>query len=337
MFLSQEKINWLSDVIRSLYAAQSPAELSATSTQAVFNPFRLAFASCEELSHTGGLYGLHGMETHVPLPTETPAYLHDHPMIHRVHDMPDLVRVRGIISRGAFERTDYFNGVARPMGFNDHVIVRVQRSPSTVTFSLCRDRHFSRDECDLLRLLQPHLEVAWKRVISDFSRAPHQRPHRLMLDPHLRPTDMSAEHISLFQAYFPDWRNHLFLPGEVSEWARKIREELDQAPVMELPRVLLAEAPRGILLLRYFNLVVRDGAELHLIERPRLPVMFKVGEGLSPREREVLHWIRQGKRDGEIGAILGLSAKTVGKHVEHLLSKLHVHNRTAAASRLFVT
>lgn len=54
--------------------------------------------------------------------------------------------------------------------------------------------------------------------------------------------------------------------------------------------------------------------------------------GLSPREREVLHWVAQGKRDEEIGIILGLARKTVGKHIEHILAKLAVPNRTAAVA-----
>jgi len=51
---------------------------------------------------------------------------------------------------------------------------------------------------------------------------------------------------------------------------------------------------------------------------------------LTPREREVLHWIREGKRNSEIGTILGLSVRTVGKHLEHVFRKLGVETRTAA-------
>ena len=56
---------------------------------------------------------------------------------------------------------------------------------------------------------------------------------------------------------------------------------------------------------------------------------------LTLREREVLHWLARGKTNAEIGAILGISAATVGKHLEHIYPKLGVENRTAAAS--FVT
>jgi len=53
--------------------------------------------------------------------------------------------------------------------------------------------------------------------------------------------------------------------------------------------------------------------------------------GLTPRERDVLFWIAQGKTNGDIGIVLGLSGHTVHKHVDRILSKLGVETRTAAA------
>lgn len=53
---------------------------------------------------------------------------------------------------------------------------------------------------------------------------------------------------------------------------------------------------------------------------------------LTPREREVLHWVAQGKQDDEIARILGNSVRTVNQHVHNLLDKLGVENRTAAVA-----
>jgi DNA-binding CsgD family transcriptional regulator len=52
---------------------------------------------------------------------------------------------------------------------------------------------------------------------------------------------------------------------------------------------------------------------------------------LTPREAEVLFWISEGKSNQDIGVILGASTGTICKHVEHILGKLNVENRTAAA------
>ena len=55
---------------------------------------------------------------------------------------------------------------------------------------------------------------------------------------------------------------------------------------------------------------------------------------LTPREREVLRWIADGKSNSEIGTILGVSVSTAKTHVERILFKLGVENRTGAASVL---
>jgi DNA-binding CsgD family transcriptional regulator len=53
---------------------------------------------------------------------------------------------------------------------------------------------------------------------------------------------------------------------------------------------------------------------------------------LTPREREILHWVAEGKRDSEIAAILNLSVRTVEQHVRTCLLKLNVETRTAACA-----
>jgi len=55
--------------------------------------------------------------------------------------------------------------------------------------------------------------------------------------------------------------------------------------------------------------------------------------GLTPRESEVLRWVAAGKTNRDIGVILGMSPRTVTKHLEHVFAKLGVETRTAAASR----
>jgi len=56
------------------------------------------------------------------------------------------------------------------------------------------------------------------------------------------------------------------------------------------------------------------------------------GLGLTKREAEVLLWLSQGKRNGEIALILGARSRTIGKHVERILGKLCVETRTAATN-----
>ena len=52
---------------------------------------------------------------------------------------------------------------------------------------------------------------------------------------------------------------------------------------------------------------------------------------LTPREAEIGLWLAEGKTNPEIASITGISPRTVEKHVENILGKLGVENRTAAA------
>jgi DNA-binding NarL/FixJ family response regulator len=54
--------------------------------------------------------------------------------------------------------------------------------------------------------------------------------------------------------------------------------------------------------------------------------------GLTAREAEVLLWIGHGKGTRDIAEILGMSPRTVQKHLEQIYSKLGVENRAAAAA-----
>ena len=60
---------------------------------------------------------------------------------------------------------------------------------------------------------------------------------------------------------------------------------------------------------------------------------------LTPRETEVLAWLAKGKTNRDIADILGMSPRTVNKHLEHIFEKLGVETRSAAtalASKLLV-
>jgi DNA-binding NarL/FixJ family response regulator len=58
-------------------------------------------------------------------------------------------------------------------------------------------------------------------------------------------------------------------------------------------------------------------------------------EELTPRERDVLRLVAEGKTNAEIAQALFLSPGTVKIHVEHIIAKLGVSDRTQAAVRAF--
>lgn len=87
---------------------------------------------------------------------------------------------------------------------------------------------------------------------------------------------------------------------------------------------------------RDFSERERDLAELL---RPSLAALFRHATAqfgplpVTRREREVLEWAARGKTNRDIACILGMSPRTVEKHLERIYVKLGVESRTAAVMR----
>jgi transcriptional regulator EpsA len=59
---------------------------------------------------------------------------------------------------------------------------------------------------------------------------------------------------------------------------------------------------------------------------------YSVG-GLSDREHEILHWVKSGKTNYEIGMILTISPNTVKNHLKRIFQKLDVSCRAQAVAK----
>jgi DNA-binding NarL/FixJ family response regulator len=91
-----------------------------------------------------------------------------------------------------------------------------------------------------------------------------------------------------------------------------------------------SESAYGRLTVRAFHDPERRGVLLVLDLLPAFAERLRP-RGLTEREAEVLKWVARGKTDPEIAMILGTRPRTIEKHVEHILAKLGVENRTTAA------
>ena len=67
------------------------------------------------------------------------------------------------------------------------------------------------------------------------------------------------------------------------------------------------------------------------LERPTETELLRSAFPITTRESEVLLWLAKGKSNSEIGLILGVSPRTINKHLEQVFRKLNVENRTSAA------
>lgn len=82
----------------------------------------------------------------------------------------------------------------------------------------------------------------------------------------------------------------------------------------------------GEFLARIRRVALRSGASL--VPSDSNPLKAK----LTPRERQVLQMLADGLSQNEIATELVISPKTVGTHLQHILSKLEVHSRAQAVA-----
>lgn len=67
-------------------------------------------------------------------------------------------------------------------------------------------------------------------------------------------------------------------------------------------------------------------------------LLYSIAQGgLSEREQEILHWVRSGKTNLEIGMILNISANTVKNHLKRIFQKLDVSCRAQAVAKTGLT
>jgi len=124
--------------------------------------------------------------------------------------------------------------------------------------------------------------------------------------------------------------DELVLPGPMLQW-------LEQAQKGKAGSKAAAMAPfpnNEQLRLQYMGKLGPNEFLLRLAKdsNSNTPAEFSSELGLTTREGEVLSWLSKGKTNRDIAQILGLSPRTVDKHLEQIYAKLGVENRTAAAA-----
>lgn len=282
------------------------------------------------------------------VPDEVRCFFLQHPifeLLQRTGDIP-AVRLSDFMSRREYHKSALYREIFRGLGV-EYQLGCALPNPSPrqlVSLSISRSgRDFSERERLMLDLLRPHLLQAYANA----ERVSALRAELAVAGQALEESKrglitLAADgQISSCTAAARRWLEDYFgplgpnrLPAALSAWL------LNPPPAAS--HSLAGPTPPGPLTIRRpgRQLVVRQlckGAvpPLLLLAESRLTDAVEplLRLGLTPREAEVLRWVAQGKTNGEIGVILGLSARTVHKHLEHIFIKLGVENRTTAAAR----
>ncbi|MET3844392.1 response regulator [Bradyrhizobium sp. OAE829] len=127
-----------------------------------------------------------------------------------------------------------------------------------------------------------------------------------------------------------DADDNIVLPDPMPQWL----EQVQKGKAGSKASVMAAFPGNELLKLQYMGKLGPNEFLLRLAKDSGAdtPAEFSSELGLTTREGEVLSWLSKGKTNRDIAQILGLSPRTVDKHLEQIYSKLGVENRTAAAA-----
>ncbi len=271
----------------------------------------------------------------------------DHPLVSHFTARRDARpwSLHDFVTRDAFRRTALYQSLYRPLDIEFQLVLLVpypDRAPRLLALHR-RDTQFSDTDRQLLGMLWPHLAQAVRN-----SRAAGRRRNLPQIDAasggravvvldHAGRVELCTEQARI-------WLSRYCIDGvprrEIRALSEPIAGWLDAAlGDRSLQARGITEPPAPLILRRgdqflAIRLVADHGRGQHLLlmdETPlNSPPELLLGFGLTPREAEVLAWVAQGKTNREAGLILGLSTRTVQKHLEHVFSKLGVESRTGA-------
>ncbi len=188
-------------------------------------------------------------------------------------------------------------------------------------------RSFAESERVKLNLIRPHILQAYANAEeltghveekNDLQTALRETGHGLIaLDERDLPAHATPGALDCLGRFFPDRDPSPRLPDPVLDW--------------------LASEPRTAFMLHAADAKLILRSPRHSARRLVLvsEEPYQAGPGgarLTARETEVLGWLAEGKSNAEIAVILAIAPGTVKQHVQSILAKLGVENRTAATA-----
>ncbi len=179
------------------------------------------------------------------------------------------------------------------------------------------------EPAEVLARVATHIRNA--RIMSEARHAIDAVSHAaISLKPDGTPLWQTRQAAEWMEKYFPGAQaaSHA-LPAVVGKWLTQALPEDEPAPLVIQQdslrlHITLSRRKRELLLL--------------LEEKREQPTVSLEQDQRTPRELDVLSWVAKGKTNRDIAEILGMSPRTVNKHLEHIFVKLGVETRAAAAA-----
>lgn len=262
---------------------------------------------------------------------------HQHPLITRQLESPNFPvhKISDFLSPKDYHRLELYQDVYRHLGVEYQIAATIKLEPDRITaFALSRRQNdYTERDRAVLEMLRPHLVVAFNHLALAGECQNILESARLALNEFSSATIIVNPQGRILYHVGPGlgWigaANSGFLPAEVSDWIKR-------HPLNSSRRTLCLAAAAGVVHIRAVPTISRERILLVLhLKDGRATEPAANAFGLTPREKEVARWICEGKTNAEIAAILGISPRTVHKHVEHIFARVGVESRVALTIRL---
>jgi DNA-binding CsgD family transcriptional regulator len=213
-----------------------------------------------------------------------------------------------------------------------------QDGPRSAFLTVSRGtRDYSDQEKSILEFLAPHFQAAYEHTgaledqQASLARAKAVREalpvECIWIDGDLKVKEVSPRIPELLREFFQMEFTAGALPEKIMAWLRSF------LPLGSIPALapLVIQHADAILKIRLYPERLPGLHLVTLSRRVTKPTLEHLKPlGLTRRESEILLWVAHAKTNDEIGRMLGCSTRTIAKHMEHLLLKLQVENRSAA-------
>lgn len=344
MRLTHHDLDAISESIRVLYAETELERLPDTIIELLARLVPGDSTSYNEYEPAAGRLLVIIKPELTGLPEKLPAFeasFQEHPVAAHFQKTSSLsvFKMSDFYTTQQYRKTGIFNEFYRYFDVTHQLSVFISNaSQRQICMALNRSRRdFSERDRQVVELLRPHFTQA-------IANATAERSLRQQSDFMSQALESSAQGI----AWVDRMGRVLFVTDCAQRWIAEYFTPLASGSVLPQPlrhwilsqlgNVTVVREPLRISRGAKFLCVrlLENGARLLLILTETSEGLDKgrfAQFGLTPRESEVLRWVAEGKSNPEIAKILGLSPRTIDKHVERTLAKLRVETRQAAMLR----
>lgn len=279
---------------------------------------------------------------------------HDHPLVAHFAARRDAKAwsLHDLVAPIAFQRTSLYRALYRPSGIEFQLVMLVpypDRARRVLVLNR-RETPFAERDRQLLELLWPHLALAVRnsRAASTQRGSPEldvlSHEHGVLVLDRTGKVELCTEQARVWLSRYCiagfARREIRTLPEPIAGWVGQAFANptlMSRGIADPLAPMILRRGDHYLAV----RLVADHGRGQHLLlmEEAAMstPPDLLLGLGLTPREAEVLAWVAQGKTNRETGIILGVSTRTVQKHLERVFEKLGVESRTGAILKAWQT